>query len=750
MPLRPVLLVLATALAGLAPLSTLAATAAPASGTDPAAMRATVDGLLTRMTLMEKVGQLTILGADHKDLAALIRKGEVGGTNGVLPGVDVAAYTRRMQHLALQSRLHIPLLFMGDVVHGFRTIFPMPIGLAATWDPALVQQAMHAAAQEATRAGVDWTFAPMVDIGRDPRWGRVSEGAGEDPYLDAVMTGAAIRGFQGKNLAASDAMLATAKHFAGYGAVQAGRDYNSVWLPRYLLDSVYLPPFKAAVDQGVGAVMAAFIALNAVPTTADGALIHGVLRRQWGFDGLVVSDYDAVPQLQQHGIAATPAQAAQEAIDAGIDIDLHSGTYLKELPMLVREGKVPMATVDAAVRRVLEAKYRLGLFADPYRHGGRSGDSPMAPPSAAHRALAREVAARSMVLLRNQNHTLPLRSDLQRIAVIGPLADDRLDLLGPVHAEGQADEAVSVLAGIRQAVSPHTQVLYAPGTRVRGHSEAGFAQAVALARSADVAVLVVGEDVAIVGEGNSRSHLGLPGNQLALVKAVVATGTPVVVVLINGRALALPWLARHVPAILDAWMPGTEGGPAVADVLFGRVDPSGKLPVTFPRDLGQVPLYYSQLRTGRPYNPDDPYTTRYVDVANTPLFPFGYGLSYTTFAIGDVHADRARMPWNGTLTVSASIRNTGTRRGTDVVQLYVHDEVASVSPPLRLLRGFRRVTLAPGEQRTLHFRLTRRDLAIVQSDLRWQANPGNYRIYVGDSSTATDHVDVVLEAPATP
>lgn len=750
MPPSPLRLVLAAALAGLVPLCATAASAPNAGRGDAATMRATVDGLLARMTLEEKVGQLTILGAGHKDLAALIRRGEVGGTNGVLPGVDVAAYTRRMQHLALQSRLHIPLLFMGDVVHGFRTVFPMPIGLAATWDPALVQRAMHAAAQEATRAGVDWTFAPMVDIGRDPRWGRVSEGAGEDPYLDAVMTGAAIRGFQGDDLAAPDTMLATAKHFVGYGAVQAGRDYNSVWLPPYQLESVYLPPFKAAVDRGVGAVMAAFIALNAVPTTADGALIHGVLRRRWGFDGLVVSDFNAVPQLQQHGIAATPAQAARQAIDAGIDIDLHSGTYLRELPALVREGKVPMATVDAAVRHVLEAKYRLGLFGDAYRYGGRNGDSPMDPPSAAHRALAREVAARSMVLLRNRHHTLPLRHDLRRIAVIGPLADDRLDLLGPVHAEGQADEAVSVLVGIRQAVDPHTQVEYTEGTSVRGDSEAGFARAMALARSADVAVLVVGEDAAIVGEGNSRSHLGLPGNQLALVKAVAATGTPVVVVLINGRALALPWLADHVPALLDAWMPGTEGGPAVADVLFGRVDPSGKLPVTFPRDLGQVPLFYAHLRTGRPYNPDDTYTTRYVDVANTPLFPFGYGLSYTTFAIDDIHAGLAHMPWDGTLRVSARIRNTGKRTGTDVVQLYVHDEVASVSPPLRLLRGFQRVTLAPGQQRTLQFDLTRRDLAIVQSDLRWQANPGNYRIYVGDSAAATGHVDIRLAPPATP
>ncbi len=728
----------------------MAVHAAPPSAHGRGAMESKIDALMLRMTLQEKAGQLTIIGADRKDLQSLVRHGEVGGTNGVLPGKDVAAYTRRMQHLAMQSRLKIPLLFMGDVVHGFRTVLPVPLAMAATWNPRLVTQAMHAAATEATNAGVDWTFAPMVDIGRDPRWGRVVEGAGEDPYLDAAITGAAIRGFQGRTLAAPDTMLSTAKHFAGYGAVQAGRDYNSVNLSQRQLHAIYLPPFKAAVDHGIGSVMAAFISLNGVPATGDGALINGILRRAWGFGGLVVSDYDAVPQLQLHGIADSEAQAVREAINAGVDVDLHSGTYLKHLPQLVRSGKVSRARLDAAVRHVLEVKYKLGLFADPYRYGGRHGDSPMAPPSAAHRALARKVARQSMVLLRNVDHALPLRKDLSSIAVIGPLADDHDDLLGPVHAEGEPGETTTVLDGIRAAVSSGTHVLYARGSGIRGHDDSGFAGAVAAARKADVAVLVVGESEAIVGEGDSRSHLRLPGNQLDLVKAVEATGKPVVVVLINGRPLALPWIATHVPALLDAWMPGTAGGSAVADVLFGNTNPSAKLPDTFPRDVGQVPLFYAHLRTGRPYNPTDNYTTHYVDVRNTPLFPFGYGLSYTTFHFGAVHVSTDSMPWNGTQTVSVKLTNTGKRKGTEVVQLYVHDTVASVSPPLRLLRRFRRVTLVPGQSRNVTFHLKRHDLAIYQRDLKREAEPGTYQIYVGGSSQASKHADFTLQpAPST-
>lgn len=699
-----------------------------------------VDHLLARMDLQEKVGQLSIVGADHEDLKGLIEKGLLGGTNGVLPGVDVPAYTRRMQQLAMKSRLKIPLWFMGDVNHGFRTMFPVPLALAATWDPALVERVQHAAALEATSAGVDWTFTPMVDIGRDPRWGRVVEGAGEDPYLDTVMGLAQLRGFQGRNLAAGDTMLATAKHYVGYGAVQAGRDYNSVYVPQILLRNVYLPPFHAMCTAGVGAVMPALTTLNGVPATADKAMLTDVLRKRWGYRGVVVSDFDAIPEMQKMGVAASPKDAVRLAFEAGTDIDLHSGLYMKYLPELVRSGVIPMSRVNAAVRRVLEAKYRLGLFQDPYRYDNaqRYKQVILSPQ---HRALARRAARESMVLLRNMNHTLPLSAS-SRIAVIGPLADARTAMLGNMSAEGEPRDVVTVLAGIRKAVNDAAQVSYARGVSVTDKDESGISAAVETARNADVAVLVLGEDEHLIGEGHSRSHIGLPGTQLVLARAIVATGKPVVVVLINGRPLAIPWLAAHANAILDAWVPGDEAGPAVADLLFGVDDPSGKLPMTFPRDVGQVPIYYSHIGTGRPYNPatrlSRHYTTHYVDVSNLPLYPFGYGLSYTSFAFGPVQLNARTLGPGGFLRVNVKVRNTGPRHGAEVVQMYVHDEVASVSPAVRLLKGFKRVSLNPGESKTVRFTLSARELATYLGDGTVSVEPGRYRVFVGGDSTATD------------
>jgi beta-glucosidase len=720
--------------------------AAPPGG--DAAMRAFVDDLLGRMTLEEKVGQLAIAGSDNKDLRQLIRAGRLGGTNGVLPEEpDLVAYTRGLQQLAMQSRLKIPLWFMGDVTHGFRTIFPMPLALAASWDTALVERVHRAAATEATAAGVDWTFGPMLDITRDPRWGRVVEGAGEDPYLGSAMAVAQVRGFQGDDLAAADTMLATAKHFAGYGAVEAGRDYNSVYLPEREFRDVYLPPFRAAVDAGIGSVMAAFNTLDGVPATASRSLLTGILRDAWGFDGVLVSDYDAVPELQQHGVAATPGAAARMALHAGVDIDLHSGTYLDALPALVRNGTVPMAEVDAAVRRVLEAKYRLGLFDDPFRYGDRArAQRELLSPQ--HRALARQAARESMVLLKNDG-TLPLQRG-GRIAVLGPLADACEPLLGPMHALGQPQDVVPVLAGIRKAAGDGVRVDYAPGVAVDGDDTSGIDAAVRLARAADVAVVVVGEDLSMIGEGNSRAHLDLPGRQLDLVKAVQATGTPVVIVLVSGRPLVIPWLDAHVAAILDAWLPGDEGGNAVADLLFGDADPSGKLPMTFPRALGQVPIHYAHLNTGRPYDPADSYTSHYVDAPNTPLYPFGHGLSYTSFDYGPLRLDRRQLASDGTLHVTVRLTNSGRRRGTEVAQLYVHDLVASVSPPVRQLKGFQRVTLAPGESRDVVFAITPADLAFHRADMTLGTEPGDYEVFVGGSSTATRSARFTLEASATP
>lgn len=723
---------------------------APPSSRNGQAMHAFVDGLLARMTLEEKAGQLTILGTDRGQLETLIREGKVGGSNGVLPNQpDLAGRLRHLQEIAMQSRLKIPLWFMGDVCHGFRTIFPVPLAMAATWDPDLWQRVNRAAAQEATSAGVDWTFCPMVDLGRDPRWGRVVEGAGEDPYLGSAMARAQVRGFQGDDLAAPDTMMATIKHFAGYGAVEAGLDYTSASLPEREFRDVYLPPYRAAVEAGVGSVMAAFISLDGIPASGDRALLTDRLRRQWGFDGLVVSDYDAVPQLQLQGVAASAADAVRIALHAGIDVDLHSGTYLGQLPALVRAGKVPMAEVDAAVRRVLEAKYRLGLFQDPFRYGSERGRAERAVTSPQHRKLAREAARESMVLLKNDG-VLPLAKH-GRIAVLGPLADERETLLGPMHALGKPDDVVSILSGIRAAVGTAAQVDYVQGASIDGGGTSGIAAAVQAARAADVAIIAVGESLAMIGESNSRTQLGLPGRQLDLVKAVAATGTPVVVLLVSGRPLSVPWLDGHVAAILDTWLPGDEGGHAVADLLFGDANPSGKLPMTFPYDVGQVPIYYAHRPTGRPLDIDHPeYTSHYTDAPNTPLYPFGHGLSYTHFSYGKVRLSGSRLAPGGKLTVRVRLTNSGSRRGTEVVQLYIHDQVASVSPPVRLLKGFQRVTLAPGESRDVAFTLTPEDLAFHRADMSLGTEPGGYQVFVGGDSTTTNGAHFTLEANAGP
>lgn len=722
--------------------------AAPPGRHDDAAMRVFVDTLIARMTLEEKAGQLTILGADAGHLDKLVREGRVGGTNGVLANTDVLAYTRRLQKLAMQSRLKIPLWFMGDVNHGFRTIFPVPLALASTWDTTLVRRVHRAAAEEATAAGIDWTFSPMVDITRDPRWGRVVEGAGEDPFLGSAMARAQVAGFQGRDLAARDTMLATVKHFAGYGAVEAGRDYNPVHLSEAQLRDVYFPPFRAAVEAGVGAVMPSLTTLNGIPATGDRRLLTGVLRTRWGFHGLVVSDYDAVPQLVTHGVAARPADAARMALEAGVDIDLHSGVYLATLPALVRSGKVSMRVLDAAVRRVLDAKYRLGLFRDPFRY-----DDPrrLRAVTGAPRIvqLARQAATESMVLLKNRDRTLPLSRD-RNIAVIGPLATARATMQGQMPALGRPRDVVTILQGLRAAAGPSARVSYARGVDVRGNDLSGIPVAVRAARTADVTVLVLGENRQLFGEGLSRTHLGLPGHQQALARAIIATGKPVVVVLVNGRPLALPWLKAHADAILEAWVPGNQAGPAVADLLYGAANPSGKLPMTFPRDVGQVPIHYAHTRTGRPLDTTSAltvhYSTHYVDVPNTPLYPFGYGLSYTRFAFGPVRLDSTHMDARGALHVRVNVRNTGPVRGSEVVQLYVHDRVASRSPPVRELRGFRRVTLEPGASAEAAFTLRPADLAFDRADGSWGPEPGNYDIYVGGDSTATDHAQFTLDA----
>ena len=704
-------------------------------------MERVVDSVLAGLTLEEKLGQLTqyrgrsaLTGPQTPEAgAADIRAGRVGsflGTHG-------AALTRDLQRVAVEeSRAKIPLLFAHDVIHGFRTIFPVPLAEAASWDPSAVQRAARIGASEAAAHGLHWTYAPMVDIARDPRWGRVVEGSGEDPYLGSVMAAARVRGFQGTDLRDTLTILATAKHFVGYGAAEGGRDYNVADIPERTLREVYLPPFHAAVNAGARSVMAAFNEVDGIPMHAHRGLIDGVLRDRWGWDGILVSDYTGVMELLHHGVTADSATAGRVALDAGVDVDMVSNIYFKDLPAEIRAGRLPISVVDSAVRRVLRAKYELGLFSDPYRYSSveREKALTLAP---AFIAEAREMARRSVVLLKNADGLLPLRKDLGTIAVIGPLADDARSALGSWAAAGRAQDAVTVLAGVRQAVGTGTRVLYARGAPVDSADMTGFAEAVRIAREADVVVMVLGEHHDMSAEARNRTSLDLPGVQLQLSQAVQATGKPIVALLMNGRPLAIPWLAQHVPAILEAWYLGLQMGPAVADVLFGDANPGGKLPVSFPRTVGQVPVYYNHKNTGRPPNERERYTSKYIDVPWTPLYPFGHGLSYTTFTYGTPTLSATEIRPTDSVVVRVDVTNSGTRAGDEVVQLYVRDDVASVTRPVRMLKRFERVTIRPGERRSVAFTLRAADLAFYDLAMRYVVEPGTFTVFVGGSSTTT-------------
>jgi beta-glucosidase len=735
---------------------------------DPEA--ALVDSLLAKMTLEEKLGQLVQYSGRWAQTGPDVPQGgdeEIrAGRVGSFLNIHGAEPTCRIQRLAVEeSRLGIPLLFAHDVIHGFRTIFPMPLAEAAAFDPALAERTARIAAREATASGLHWTFAPMVDIARDARWSRIVEGAGEDPHLGAVLAAARVRGFQGhtrEGLAADTTMMATAKHFAAYGGAEAGRDYNTVDVSERTLREVYFPPFKAAVDAGVQSLMSAFNEIGGVPATGSRRLFTELLRDEWGFDGVVVSDYTAIWELIHHGIAADSAAAGRIALEAGVDVDMVDGIYIKNLIPIVESGALPMATVDEAVRRVLRAKYRVGLFDDPYRYcdPNRADDVLLTEE---HRRVARAAAQRSIVLLKNEADVLPLSKNMSSIAVIGALAADSLSALGSWAAAGQKEDALPILTGIRQ-VLPDTEVRYVPGYPVPqgGFAEvvaamlstddAGHEEAVQLAQEADATILVLGEHRELTGEAASRASIELPGAQNLLAWRVLeaAGDKPVVVVLTNGRPLALADLAEQAPAILETWHLGVEMGPAVADVLFGDVNPGGKLPVSFPYATGQEPLYYNARNTGRPatthYQDRPPittgkYTSKYIDVPTTALFPFGHGLSYTTFDFANLRLNTNRIGPDDMLAVSVEVTNTGDRAGDEVVQLYVQDEVASVTRPFRELKGFERVTLQPGETRTVTFRLGSGALRFWGPDDDWIVEPGFYTVYVGRSSADTPLTD---------
>ncbi|QCX80398.1 Periplasmic beta-glucosidase precursor [Streptomyces sp. YIM 121038] len=706
-----------------------------------------VDELLGRMTVEEKLGQLQQLawawdtgpgGGATKDVEDAARAGRLGSVLSVFG----AKTTNALQRIAVEeSRLGVPLLFGLDVIHGFWTTFPIPLAQAASFDPAVARTDAEVSAREARSNGVHWTFSPMMDVTHEPRWGRIAESCGEDPYLTAEFAAAKVRGYQGRDYAAKDRIAACAKHFVAYGGAEGGRDYNTVDVSESRLRNLYLPPFRAALDAGVATVMASFNTVGGVPAHGNAHTLTDVLRKEWGFDGFVVSDWTGVQELIAHGFAEDGAAAARLALTAGVDMEMVSTTLREHGRQLLREGGISEHRLDDAVARVLRLKFALGLFDDPYVNEAEGAAA--AGPTPATRAAARATAARCLVLLKNEGATLPLKSSVASLAVVGPFADSE-DLLGTwvVPAAAEKYPSVKVLDALRRA-APGAKVTYALGVDARGEDTGGIPAAVAAARGADVTVVVVGEPPALSGEAAARADIGLPGAQEKLIEAVAATGKPFVVVLVNGRPLTVGgWLAS-APAVLEAWHPGLEAGNAIADVLFGKVNPGGKLPVSFPRAVGQIPVHYNHESTGRPYAADNKYTSKYLDLPPGPQFAFGHGLSYTAFAIGEPRLSRADVPARAlaagdTVEVSVTVTNTGAREGDEVVQLYVHDLAASIAQPVRRLRGFRRVTLAAGAARTVRFRLGARDLGFWTNAPRGEflVERGAFDVYVGNSSTA--------------
>lgn len=710
----------------------------PAAADEDIAKRA--DKLLAQMTLDEKIGQTVLLtgyGATTgpvKEQSALedyIRSGECGNVFNVL-GVE---QIRRLQNIAVtETRLRIPLLFGFDTIHGYKTIFPISLGESASWNLDLIERAARVAATESAAAGLNWTFAPMVDIARDPRWGRISEGAGEDSFYGSLVAQARVRGFQGTNLAAPDTVLACVKHYAAYGAAQAGRDYHTVDLSERALRETYLPPYRAAIDAGALSVMTSFNELNGTPATANRFLIQQILRDEWGFRGFVVTDYTSINEMVAHGSAADEADAGRQALHAGVDMDMQGHVYRKYLKQLLASNLVTETEINTAAKRVLEIKFRLGLFDDPFLRCDAAREK-QTLLSQANRETAYQMACESFVLLKNDAQTLPLQSG-KKIAVIGPLADSRQDLLGSWSGAGTVDGIETVLAGI-QRNNPAGKVSFAKGCEISTTDRSGFSDAIKIARKADAVVLVLGESGDMSGEAKSRTSINLPGVQTELLREIKKLGKPVVVVLMNGRPLALEAEAALADAMLETWFPGTEGGRAVADVLFGKRSPSGKLPVTFPRNLGQVPIYYSAKNTGRPIDPakpTEPYKSFYIDSPNDPLFPFGFGLSYTTFAYSKVALDRSQMKPGETLTASVTVTNTGKRAGTEVVQLYLRDLVGSVTRPLSELKGFQRLELQPGESRKVSFRIGAKELQFLRHDMTWGTEVGDFDVMIGGNS----------------
>jgi beta-glucosidase len=696
-----------------------------------------IEKLLGAMTLEEKIGQLNMLTADlavtgpgmPADYMAELKKGRLGS----MLNLFGAPLMRQVQKVAVEeTRLGIPLFFGFDVVHGHRTVFPIPLAEAAAFDPGLWEKSARIAAIEAAADGLTLTFAPMLDVSRDPRWGRISESAGEDSWLTAEVAKAKVRGFQGKDLAAADAVAATAKHFAGYGAVMAGREYAQVELSERSFHEIYLPPFHAAVEAGTAAIMPSFTDLAGVPLTAHTGVLRDLLRKRWGFEGVLISDYNAIAELMAHGIAADLVEAAALALKAGVDIDMMATAYTKGLPVALERGLITMADIDACVRRVLALKAALGLFDDPYR---KAAPVMTAERWAEHRAAAREAARRSIVLLTNRNDRLPVASAPARVALLGPLADTADEMLGPWSGAGRGEEMVSYAAGLR-AAWPQSRIDVAKGVEAESEDASGIKPALELARAADLVVLCLGELRFMSGEAGSRAKPGLPGLQNEFARAVLELGKPTVVLLSSGRPLIVPWLFEKAEAVLACWYLGSEAGHAVADVLTGRWNPSARLPITWPVEVGQIPIFYARLPTGRPIDPKFRYSSKYIDMPNEPLFAFGHGSSYTRFAYSNLRASPAELRAGGSLAVEVDVANEGKAAGEETVLLFVRDPVASVSRPVLELKGMAKVFLMPGERRTVKLALSCDALAILDAKLAPRLEPGAIEIYVGPSARA--------------
>ncbi|MGO4772473.1 glycoside hydrolase family 3 N-terminal domain-containing protein [Flavobacterium sp. W22_SRS_FK3] len=705
-----------------------------------------VNVLLKKMTIEEKIGQLNQYTGDNSATGPITinpnKQAEIkAGLVGSMLNIIGTKYTRQYQELAMQSRLKIPLLFGQDVIHGYKTTFPIPLAEAASWDLEAIELAARVAAKEASASGIHWTFAPMVDIGRDPRWGRVMEGAGEDTYLGSKIAYARVKGFQGNKLGDLNSVMACVKHFAAYGAAVGGRDYNSVDMSERMLWETYLPPFKAALDAGAATFMNSFNDLNGIPATGNVHLQRDILKGKWNFQGFIVSDWGSIGEMVAHGYSKDLKAAALSAITAGSDMDMESNAYRYNLAELVKEGKVSIDLIDDAVKRILRKKFELGLFDNPYRYSdGKREEKELNNPE--NRKAALEVAKKSIVLLKNENEILPLSKKVKTIAFIGPMVKEYKANMGfwavDLPEVNYDKWVVSQWDGLQNKVGKNTKLLYAKGCEVDGDNKNGFADAVAKAKQADVVILSIGERHNMSGEAKSRSDIHLPGVQEDLVKAIMATGKPVVVLVNAGRPLVFNWTADNAPAILYTWWLGTEAGNAIADVLFGDYNPSGKLPMTFPREVGQIPIYYNHFNTGRPAANDEAtnYVSAYIDLKNSPKFPFGYGLSYTKFNYSDLKLSSVKIKNMESIKVSFQLSNVGKVAGEEVVQLYLQDKFGSVVRPVLELKDFQKVNLNAGESKTIEFTIDKEKLSFYNNTLEWVAEPGDFEIMIGTSSAA--------------